>query len=185
MVFAAKNFYGLFLEEIKKSGIESISWNNSKEWTNRMLKNKNCVMEKMAKSLGLLYCHDYYYLDGIFYRKKLGYNNLDIESHFYAQNIEVIIEHENNYKTIETEIYKLIPLFIAPLKVIITYIETNKDIQKIERIKNVIKERIKNDDLFSLHKNKIETLLVVGFKRDNKICWQGSILKNSKFTSLI
>lgn len=185
MIVNAKKFYNLFLGEIKKSGIKSISWNDNKEWTNRMLKDKNCVMEKMAKSLGLLCCHDYYYLDGIFYRKKLGYKNLDIEFHFYAQNIEVIIEHENDCRAIETEIYKLIPLFIAPLKVIITYVETDKDIKKIKRIKNIIKERIKNDDLFSLHKNKIETILIVGFKKDNKICWQGSIFKNGKFVSLI
>ena len=88
-------------------------------------------------------------------------------------------------RTIEKEIYKLFPLFIAPLKVIIAYVESYKDIQKIERIKNVIKERIKNDDLFSLHKNKIKTLLIVGFKRDNKICWRGSIFKNGKFIWLI
>lgn len=42
MVFNAKKFYTLFLGEIKKSGIESIPWNDSKEWTDRMMKNKNC-----------------------------------------------------------------------------------------------------------------------------------------------
>ena len=93
MVFNAKKFYTLFLGEIKKSGIESIPWNDSKEWTDRMMKNKNCVMEKMAESLGLLYCNEYFSLDGIFYRKKLGYKNLG-----YAQNIEIIIEHENDYE---------------------------------------------------------------------------------------
>lgn len=178
---ASQKFYNLFLEEIERSGIQSVPWNNNKEWTNKMLKNKNCVMEEMAKSLGLLYCHDYFYLDGIFYRKKLGYKNLDTELHFYAQNIEVIIEHENDCRGIETEIYKLIPLFIAPLKVIITYVETDRDIPKIEKIKNIVRERIKNDDLFSLHKNKVEILLIVDFKKYNKICWWSSIFRNGKF----
>lgn len=184
IMISALKFYRLFLQEIKK--IDHFPrWNNSKKWTRLFLENKDCVMAKMAESLNLLYCNEYFSLDGILYRKKLGYKNLDIEKNFYAQNIEVIIEHENDYRTIEKEIYKLIPLFVAPLKVIITYVETDKDIQKIKRIKSIIKERIKNDDLFSLHKNKIETLLIVGFKKDNRICWQGSVFKNSKFEELI
>jgi len=179
-----QKFYNLFLEEVEKSGIQSVSWDNNKEWTNRMLKNKNCVMETVAKSLSFLYCHDYYYLDGVFYRKKLGYKNFDIELRFFAQNIEVIIEHENNYRGIETEIHKLIPLFIAPLKVIITYVESDRDIQKIKKIENIIRERIKNDDLFSLHKNKIETLLIVGFLKNNEIHWRSSVYKNGEFELL-
>ena len=186
MTVNTQKFYNLFLEEIKKSGIESIPWNDSKEWTDRMLKDKNCVMEKMAKSLGLLYCHDYFYLDGIFYRKKLGYKNLDTEFHFYAQNIEVIIEHENDYRGIETEIYKLIPLFLAPLKVIITYfdgsIDENKN--KIERIRAIIKNRIRNDNPFRLHKNKIKILLIIGFYKNRKIDWQGFIYGDKKFKGI-
>lgn len=177
----ALKFYKLFLQEIKKRKYIP-SWTNNKDWTKLILKGKNCVMKKIADRVGLLYCNEYFSLDGVFYRKKIKYKYWNIEKNFYAQNIEVIIEHENNLNTIETEIYKLFPLFIAPLKVIITYIENDKYIRKIERIKDIIKARIKNDDLFSLHKNKIETLLIIGFKKDNKICWQGSIFKNGKFT---
>ncbi len=183
-MISALKFYRLFLQEIKKRDYFP-RWNNSKKWTRLFLKNKDCVMAKMAKSLGLLYCNEYFSLDGIFYRKKLGYKNLDTEKNYYAQNIEVIIEHENDYRTIEKEIYKLFPLFVAPLKVIITYVESYKDIRKIEKIKSIIKERIKNDDVFSLHRNKIETLLIVGLKKDNKICWQGSVSKKGKFTPLV
>lgn len=183
-MISPQKFYKLFLREVKKSGIESTLWNNNKKWTKIMLKDKNCVMEKMAKNLGLFYCNEYFTLDGVFYRKKLGYGNWDIRKNYYAQNIEVIIEHENNPETIEKEMNKL-PLFLTSLKVVITYVGADKYIQKIERIENFIKERIKNDDLFSLHKkNKIKTLLIVGFKRDNEISWRGSILKNGKFASL-
>lgn len=180
MRVSALKFYKLFLQEINKRK-RFPSWNKNEPWTKLFLKGKDCVMAKMAESLNLLYCNEYFSLDGIFYRKKLGYKNLG-----YAQNIEVIIEHENDIRTIETEIYKLFPLFIAPLKVIITYIDStkDKDIRKIKKIKDIIKERIKNDDIFSLHKNKIETLLIVGFKKDNKICWQGFLFKNGKFVVL-
>jgi hypothetical protein len=168
-MISALKFYKLFLQEINKRN-RFPSWNNNEKWTKLFLKGKDCVMTKIADRLGFLYCNEYFSLDGIFYRKKLAYRNLG-----YAQNIEVIIEHENDIGTIETEIYKLFPLFLAPLKVIITYVDSDKgkDVRKIKKIKDIIKERIKNDDIFSLHKNKIETLLIAGFKKGNKICWQG------------
>jgi len=186
MKITPKKFYKLFLKEINKRKI-LCNWDNSKEWTKLVLKDRDCVMAKIAKSLGLLYCNEYFSLDGIFYRKKLGYKNWNIRENYYAQNIEVIIEHENNPGTLKTEIYKLIPLFLAPLKVIITYTyyaETGKNIQYIEKIKSIIKERINSDDVFFLHKNKIKTLLIVGFKKDNKIFWQGSVFKKGRFIVL-
>lgn len=179
MIVNAENFYKLFLKEIDNNKCLAL-WNNNTKYTKYLLKDKNCVMAKIAKRFGLRYCNEYFTLDGIFFEKELKYKNLG-----YVQNIKVIIEHENDFRTIEKEIYKLFPLFLAPLKVVITYVESDKNIREIKKIKDIIEERIKNDELFSLHKNKIETLLIVGFKTANKVCWRGFIFRSGKFQELI
>lgn len=176
-----RKFYKLFLKEIIKSNILSF-WHDNKEWTRRILNDKNSIMRKIADELRLRYWNEYFYLDGIFFRKEIKYGKLS-----YTQNIEIIIESENDYRTIDKEIYKLIPLFVAPLKVIITYF--NMDIvgsqNAIEKIKKSIIDRIKIDDSFGLHRNKIKILLILGFYKNEKISWQASVYCNKKFKSIV
>lgn len=176
-----QNFYSLFLKEVGKSNIQSIPWDNNKKWTRKMLKGKDCIMENIADKLGLYYCNEYFMLDGIFFRKELKYK--DYKGFGYAQNIEIILECENEHTTIEKEIYKLFPLFFAPLKVIVTYLSSNsiQHQKAAEKIKRAIENKIKTDDPFCLHKNKIKTLLIFGVKDKRKISWQAFLYHNKKF----
>ncbi|MFA5300238.1 MAG: hypothetical protein WC389_18780 [Lutibacter sp.] len=176
-----EKFYSLFLKKIKRSGIELTPWNNSRQWTERLLKGNDCVMSQIAKEIKLTYCDEYWKLDGIFcegFMPKDPMTQANIEKYKWAHNIKIIVEVENASATLWKEIWKLIPLFFSPLKVIITY---PKDEQEAEKIKDIIKDRIKNDDQYRLHKSKIKILLIFGFKEGNKISWQGFTYNNKKF----
>jgi len=179
-----QNFYSLFLREVEKSNIQLIPWNENKKWTRKMLKGKDCIMKNIADKLGLHYCNEYFMLDGIFFRKELKYKSY--KGFGYAQNIEIILECENEHTTIEKEIYKLFPLFFAPLKVIITYFSNNsvRHQKAAEKIKGAIENKIKTDDPFGLHKNKIKTLLIFGIKNKGEINWQAFVYFNGKFRPL-
>ena len=170
-----EKFYRAFLDAIEKNGFVN-TWYSNGKWTKGLLKDRDCVMKRVADKLGLIYCNEYFTLDGVFYRKTIKYGDLE-----YGQNIEIILECENDWRTITKEIWKIFPLFFAPLKVVITY---PRDKQKAEEIKNIIKDRIKNDDPFGLHKNKIKTLLIFGHMENKKIIWQGFIYKNKTFIKL-
>lgn len=179
-----RKFYKLFLQEINKRN-RFPGWNNDKKWTKLILKGKGCVMAKIAKKLGLLYCDEYFSLDGIFFKEELKYKGY--RGFGYAQNIEIILECENEHTTIEKEIYKLFPLFFAPLKVIITYLSSNSiQHQKAARkIKRTIENKIKTDDPFYLHKNKIKTLLIFGIKDGAGVDWHAFVYHNKKFRELV
>jgi hypothetical protein len=181
MKITPQKFYSLFLKEIQKSGIQFVPWNNNAAWTKKMLKSKDCVMKKVADKLDLLFYNEYFSLDGVFFKNKLEYGKL-----WYAENIEIILECENNYRTIKTEIYKLFPLFLAPLKVIITYLDGDEDrLRKEEaKIKKVIEDRIKEDNPFKLHNNKIKTLLIFGSKNKEKVKWEAFVYGNVGFKKL-
>jgi hypothetical protein len=185
MKISPEKFYNLFLKETSKFD-NSIDWAENRKWTRKMLSGKDCTLARIAKKLDLNYYHEYFSLDGIFYKKEIDYQKLG-----YVQNIEVIIEHENFYRTIEKEIYKLFPLFFAPLKVIITYLDGDNIQRKreVRRIKKVIEDRIKNDDPFKLHQNKIKTLLILGsLDKDSsgkdKTNWQAFVYNNRKFKNI-
>ncbi|MDD5014233.1 MAG: hypothetical protein PHW73_03900 [Atribacterota bacterium] len=190
---SSQKFYKLFLEKINNKKCLKF-WLDNKDYTDWVIGNKKsidgCVMKKIATAFGLQYCHEYFQLDGIFYDKELPlYNEAFLKKHknsWYARSIDIIIEHENNFRGIKTEIYKLIPLYVAPLKVIITYLGgwKNNNQEKVhletEKIIKILEKRIKENDLFSLHKNKIETLLIIGHKVDDKMCWEAFVFKNNK-----
>lgn len=179
-----EKFYSLFLKEIKRSGIELTPWSNNQAWTRKLLEGDNCVMNQIASKINLNYCNEYWKLDGIFCE---GFVPIDpmtqtnIERWKWAHRIKIIVEVENAATTVWKEVFKLIPLFLAPLKVIITY---PKNQQEAEKIKKIIIDRIRTDDQFGLHKNKIKILLIFGYNNDKKIAWQGFVHSNKKFKAI-
>ncbi len=180
-IVTPEKFYKIFLNEIRKSNIQSIPWNSNKEWTKKLLKGEDCVMNQIANKINLVYCEEYWKLDGIFCEGFMPKNPLtqkDIIKDKWAYGIKIILEIENASSTLWKEIWKLIPLFSAPLKVIITY---PKNEEESEKIKNMIKNRVKSDDLFELHKNKIKILLIFGINNNMKIVWQAFVYQNKKF----
>jgi hypothetical protein len=179
-----EKFYSAFIKEISASGTQTIPWNNNRKWTKALLKGDGCVMSKIAKDIGLAYCEEYWKLDGIFCEEFMSEDTIsgtDIKKWKWARGIKIIVEVENAASTSWKEIWKLIPLFFAPLKVIITYPKNN---QEAEKIKCAIKERIKNDDQYNLHRNKIKVLLIFGFKNEKEIIWQNFVYQNNSFKSI-
>ncbi len=72
-------------------------------------------LDELGKWDALEGWHEFYKIDYV-----IGYGETFLDYGYYPFNLLVLIEHENDIKNIEQEMYKL-ALFRSPLKVIITY----------------------------------------------------------------
>jgi hypothetical protein len=117
-------------------------------YTDFILKNNNCIIEKIATKLGLEHFPEYYKIDAVLYDPSdyiscpSEHKTWGREMGYWLKRIIVAFEHENNLKTAYQEIAHLL-ITEAKIKVVVTYAEKNntknhaKDFCKIlENFKN-------------------------------------------------
>lgn len=172
-------FYSAFLEVVSPEQPKLIEvWN--KKGGSRGCKTPYSLQmfslfPPIAEKLGLIpYPHDYYTLDGIFYRDRDTDNFGTHET--YACSISVALEHENICEgarvlgSTAEEMNKL-QLFSAPLKVLITYPSEKDILPLLDKYAGIIKRSDVFDDI-STHRRQ---LVIFGRLDDAgaNVIWEG------------
>lgn len=149
-------------------------WDNNEEWTNNVLYNTK-LKELILKTFnGLKPEFEYRKIDAVIFAKetfrdiKYYDNSGTIEDTEIPVGIEVVIEHENDYRKAFEEIRKIIELR-SKLKVLITYPkdDNKSEIALIEKFNKGVKQAL---DFLPESKNT-EYLLITGFKENKNIRW--------------
>jgi hypothetical protein len=137
-------------------------------YTDFILKKDDCVINKIAKELGLKTYTEYYHIDAVLYDEsdclqyKPKHNTWGKRMDFCLKRIRVAFEHENNLKTAYQEIIHLLTTN-ADIKILVTYAE-KEDIKKhaedfckiIEGIKNIEPKILVIFGCYINEKNKYE-----------------------------
>jgi hypothetical protein len=140
---------------------------------------RETVLPRVADKLKLRsWPKEYYSLDSVFYREK------DTE-HFgehimNAKFIEVALEHEHVLSGTAQEMNKL-QLFSAPLKVLITYDET--DAERAHHLKRY-REIIESADIFCDIHSLRRQLVIFGRKAAETINWSAYVYEREGFVPL-
>jgi hypothetical protein len=125
-----------------------------------------------------IYNGDYYTLDAIFYDEKDVHNFPEHTT--YAKYIVIALEHENRLCGTQVEINKL-QLFNAPLKVLITYSNDEKEKERyLEMFKNVIKDA----DVFGDISTSRKQLVVFGSCDGTTTNWSFHVYRGGAFVRI-
>jgi hypothetical protein len=151
-------------------------WDKRRDYTALML---DIVLPKIAAELGIsVYNANYYYLDSIFYDERDS-------DHFgptttYAKYINIALEHEHDVTGTAVEMNKL-QLFNAPLKVLITYAQTDQLRSfYLDRYVKIINEA----DIFTDFSTLRRTLVIFGSLLENVVTWHFYAYESSGFQSI-
>jgi|UniRef100_UPI0037832C52 hypothetical protein len=138
-------------------------WDERRDYTALIL---DIVFPKIATELGIsVFNANYYYLDSIFYAERDG-------GHFgptatYAKCISIAMEHEHDVTGTAVEMNKL-QLFNAPLKVLITYAQTEQMRSfYLDRYTKIVREA----DIFADFATLRRSLVIFGSLSGQVVTW--------------
>jgi len=161
----AKEFWNAFSEKVMSTTStrdELVKlWNNSKDFTDRMTEIISDIIKEYDKTLTVQ--PEYLRIDVPARKKNNGNGSVFCgeEKKFekYDWNLEIAVEHENDYRLWMDEVIKLAHIN-CPLRVVIGYVHVKKD----ESGNNVSRDKTQKKQLKIL--NKVADIL-----EDNVIAW--------------
>ncbi|HRR96449.1 MAG TPA: hypothetical protein P5150_06965 [Candidatus Ratteibacteria bacterium] len=173
-----KNVFLLALTDFESKLVKY--WDTPGEFTKIMIGktlSDKSMLHLMADILKLKYYREYWSLDAVFYEK-------EDKEHFQlpflvAEYLPVVIEHENAISGSCLEMNKL-SIFNSPLKVLITYPETEDK----NKYLNWYTEILKKADIFDDFSTKRKHLLIFGYKKEEKTFWEFYTYQNKTFSLL-
>ena len=114
----AWEFWEKFKKNIYQNGELVKAWNNTRDFT-------NCMIEKLEKLVlaepGMKTEREYFRIDLVGYKKRESAEMLYRNLQKYSWDLEVAVEHENDYRLWVDEVVKLAHV-VCPLRVVIGYL---------------------------------------------------------------
>jgi hypothetical protein len=151
-------------------------WSDSPEYTNLFLKAENCLLAQVAKGLNLEYRSEYWGIDAVMYERA---DHLNFPSGGWAEQLTIVIEHENEVAGAHTEINKL-TRYNSPLKVLITYPWVRSAPKNLETYADIVRRA----DVFSDFTLQRRHLVLYGFGPEDSITWETYVYKLGEFVLL-
>ncbi|MBN8461165.1 MAG: hypothetical protein J0M04_25355 [Verrucomicrobia bacterium] len=166
----AERFFGAWIAATSGMKPELVdNWRNAAAFTSLVKSNDDCVLRRVANSLGLqCYPHDYYSTDAILFRDRDRVEGAPVNS-TWLSGAEVCFEHENFVRSgLYKEVSHLL-LMNAGLKVLVTYPIGGVDDPEIENVRSVIQG--------SRHQAEVAKdrsfLLILGY--ETGFAWEGFV----------
>lgn len=144
----AEEFWTAFFDKVMKTKTETRKelvdlWDNSKDFTDKMTEIISGIIKEFDKTLTVQ--PEYLRIDIPARKKNNGNGNeksfCKVEPNFekYDWNLEIAVEHENNYRLWMDEVIKLAHIN-CPLRVVIGYVHVEKNGNNISRDKTQKKQ---------------------------------------------
>jgi hypothetical protein len=155
-------------------------WEESKGWTDFMLDYDMLIEEVAANFDGLRLEFEYRKIDVCIYSantyKNINYyDNSDKDPDTLVPiGLEVMLEHENDYRMVFQEIRKLIE-FKAKLKVLVTYPEGKPGGEPELAIREKLSKAIAQSNKFIPEDPQTQYLIITGYLEDDYIHWNNFI----------
>ena len=159
------------IKEIRKC------WDKPGEYTKIILKNENSITFQVAVALKMNIAYEYYSVDAIYYNEKDCVKNnaknktwTQTNGGIWLTKFKIVFEHENlpyGKNGAYQEISHLMNLN-SELKVLVTYRDKELINEFIEDLNSIITKDVLDDT---------PILVIVGYKENNDIIWNGYILK--------
>lgn len=177
IIVSPESFKFVFLDEVVKNEAALLdSWNSRKKYTSLMKGQNSSVLKSVAENLNLQYRSEYWSVDSVFFNKLDRTHFGDNE--FYAEQISVAVEHENNRNGSQGEMNKL-GAWNNPLGVLITYRNHGSDQKYLQMYSEILS---KSD--WSMNAGPQRKIVVVfGDRANNSLVWDFFVY-NRKFEKL-
>jgi hypothetical protein len=182
-IVSPEEFNAAFLGVSRRREAEIAAvWEDWPRFTELALDGKNGLLATVAQELGLQYCQEYWNIDAIMY-EKLDTENFPPDGgwngYLMAEQLAVVIEHENNVGTAQEEMNKL-SVYNSPLKVLFTYPE-EEGVEDCSRMYADILRRADVFNDFTLHRRH---LVIFGFMPKQDVRWESYVYRLGEFVPL-
>ncbi len=172
-----QQFRSAFLQVASATQTECLAhWDAKRPFTSHM---RETIFPGIALLLGVqVYPWDYYTLDCVYFAER------DIEyfgeHSIYAKCLSIALEHENNIRGTAVEMNKL-QLFNAPLKVLITYADSESQrVSYLEHYKKIVQAA----DIFGDFATLRRQLVIFGSRDNCAAYWHFYVYEESGFREL-
>ncbi len=175
-IVSPRQFISVFMRGTKDKEKELMkAWGNMKQFEDAMLNTHDYgLIATVADSLGLKYFRGYFDLSGVFHEG--GSSVLAKQGIDYPKSLAVIIEYEG-FVNSSYIVLNISCVFNAPLKVIISRIDDERDIKKVLKNYTVI---IKEANVSGLQKY----LVIFAIRLAKQIDWQSYVYNKGKFHTI-
>lgn len=142
------------------------AWNDTSLYTQVMLghRKNESLLQNVAGILELEYYTEYWNIDAVFYKNR-DKNYPDEPP--YAEYLSIVLEHENMAPGAYEEVYKL-STYNSPLKVLITYPDSNKHEVYLKEYSEILLKSDVFDDFTTDRKH----LMIFGEKIKDQLKWR-------------
>ena len=134
------------------------AWNNTRDFTNRM-------MEKLEKLVlaepGMKTEREYFRIDLVGYKKRESAETLYHNLQKYSWDLEVAVEHENDYRLWVDEVVKLAHI-VCPLRVVIGYLPKNSEKYPHEVVLKKVVENLKEVKAWESSSKTGDFMIIIG-----------------------
>jgi hypothetical protein len=158
----------------------------TRDWTDLVLgcsDDEQCVLAETARRLKLEYCREYYRLDAVMY-EKLDSSHFDTDYWLAAEQLAVVIEHENHAGGANREMNKL-TIYNSPLKVLFIYPSSSGSVTAAEACLGRYAEIARRADIFSDFTTLRRHLVILGSAADDdSMEWNSYVYKLGEFVPL-
>lgn len=147
----------------------SSAWFEYELYTSLVLKHPNCILERVARELGLsAYLSNYYSVDGLLYSQEDLVPGTPKKQTWF-RSLSVAFEHENDFRSVYQEIAHLL-ILRAQLSVVVTY-SPKFDEKRMNYLRSIIDPCPHASEL-----DAHESFLMILGRRD-PLDWDGYVFK--------
>lgn len=154
----AKKFWERFKESIYQNSELVSLWDYTKDFTNSIIdKLENSVIaDKNVKTE-----REYFRIDLVGYIKKESTKTLHRNLQKYSWDLEVAVEHENDYRLWVDEVVKLAHI-VCPLRVVIGYLPKNSEKYPHEVVLKKVVENLKEINAWESSSKTGDFMIIIG-----------------------
>ncbi len=153
-------------------------WDNRIGYTDMCLSEPSGLLAAVSKRLGLHYCCQYFGIDAIMY-ERVDLVNFVPENWLVAEQLAVVIEHENVIEGAEQEVNRL-SVYNSPLKVLITY----PWVKSADRCLKTYADILRRADTFNDFTTHRKHLVIFGFRAGDDVAWKSYFYRMGEFVLL-
>ena len=154
----AQEFWERFKENIYQNSELVSTWDNTKDFTNSIMDKleNNVIVDKNIKTE-----REYFRIDLVGYIKKESTKTLHWNLQKYSWDLEVAVEHENDYRLWVDEVVKLAHI-VCPLRVVIGYLPKNSEKYSHEVVLKKVVENLKEVKAWESSSKTGDFMIIIG-----------------------
>lgn len=178
-IVSPEEFNGAFLDGATSYKRKIATTSTVARWTDLFLSESKGLLAAVAGRLGLKYCGEYFRIDAVMC-DAIDSINFVPDDWWVAEQLAVVVEHENSAVGAEKEMNKL-TIFDSPLKVLITY---PRNREHALGCLITYADIVQRADTFDDFTTKRRHLVIFGYESELGMTWESFAYRSEKFVPL-